>query len=410
MKVEECLETLGLFYEPTVEFKQVRKAFLIAALRTHPDKNNGREDEFLEVQKAFEVIKNATKGGQSPLSLLFGKDLNCSVSVQPQHPASYYEEAAQALPAYKVEHAKTSRGTCFVTKEPIVEGELKVGSMIAQLGDYGRWVKMENWKIPCAIQAILTVDKLCSTLDVEKVKEELLLADEIVFTGISNIDEDSLQQLAAHVSDKSKWVKWTESGSEAAGRAREKLKKNAEVEDAKSNETSDSKAALVAFDPITKRTNVLDGKSFVLTGTFACGGGVGLSAGKAYIEELIKNNGGVVKSVVSKKTNFLVASTTDAGASKVTKATSLGVPIIDSDGLNALINGDEEIESAEIQSFSAGFGGNSVALRLSHEKLVELKMAAAKKPVVNTLTDQSSKKRVQDDDDKEGDPKKGKVI
>ena len=115
-----------------------------------------------------------------------------------------------------------------------------------------------------------------------------------------------------------------------------------------------------------QRKDVLAGKSFVLTGTFpAVGGGAGLAAGKGGLKELIESAGGSVKSSVSKKTSFLVASTTDAGASKVSSATKLGVPVIDFDGLLGLVKGEAAAAPAEIKAFSRGFGGNGAALRIS---------------------------------------------
>lgn len=72
----------------------------------------------------------------------------------------------------------------------------------------------------------------------------------------------------------------------------------------------------------------LSGKTFVLTGTLA-----GLTREQA--TELIQHAGGKVTGSVSKKTDYVVAGA-DPG-SKYDKAQQLGIPILDEDGLRALV-------------------------------------------------------------------------
>ena len=72
----------------------------------------------------------------------------------------------------------------------------------------------------------------------------------------------------------------------------------------------------------------LAGKTLVVTGTLPT-----LSRQEA--EALIVRNGGKAAGSVSKKTSYVVAGT--AAGSKLTKAQTLGIPIIDEDGLYALI-------------------------------------------------------------------------
>lgn len=70
------------------------------------------------------------------------------------------------------------------------------------------------------------------------------------------------------------------------------------------------------------------GLTFVITGTLP-------TMGRKEAEELIRSMGGKAAGSVSKKTSFVVAGE-DAG-SKLTKAQSLGVPVIDEEGLLAMI-------------------------------------------------------------------------
>jgi DNA ligase (NAD+) len=74
----------------------------------------------------------------------------------------------------------------------------------------------------------------------------------------------------------------------------------------------------------------LSGKTLVVTGTLP-----GFSREEA--EEAIRVAGGHAASSVSKKTDFLVAG--EKAGSKLAKAESLGVPILDEDGFRALLGG-----------------------------------------------------------------------
>lgn len=74
---------------------------------------------------------------------------------------------------------------------------------------------------------------------------------------------------------------------------------------------------------------VLDGLTFVITGTLP-------SMSRNEAKALIEAHGGKVTGSVSKKTNYLVAGEKAGG--KLTKAQSLGVSILDEDGLKQLIS------------------------------------------------------------------------
>ena len=69
----------------------------------------------------------------------------------------------------------------------------------------------------------------------------------------------------------------------------------------------------------TRQSNVLEGKTIVVTGTLQ-------TLTRNEIKELIENNGGKASGSVSKKTSYLVAG--EAAGSKLTKAQALGVPVL----------------------------------------------------------------------------------
>ncbi|MBR1642486.1 MAG: NAD-dependent DNA ligase LigA [Butyrivibrio sp.] len=78
-----------------------------------------------------------------------------------------------------------------------------------------------------------------------------------------------------------------------------------------------------------KASNILSGLTIVVTGTLP-------TLGRKEVTELIEDNGGKCASSVSKKTDYLVAG--EAAGSKLTKAQSLGIPIISEEELFKMIN------------------------------------------------------------------------
>lgn len=73
---------------------------------------------------------------------------------------------------------------------------------------------------------------------------------------------------------------------------------------------------------------VLAGMTFVITGTLP-------TMSREEAKELIEANGGKCSGSVSKKTNYVLAG--EAAGSKLTKAQSLGVPILDEESLRAML-------------------------------------------------------------------------
>jgi len=71
------------------------------------------------------------------------------------------------------------------------------------------------------------------------------------------------------------------------------------------------------------------GKKFVLSGS--------LDGGKGYWKQEIEAKGGLVKSSVSKKVDYLVAG--DGSGSKSDKALALNIPIVDTDMLEIMLKG-----------------------------------------------------------------------
>ena len=83
--------------------------------------------------------------------------------------------------------------------------------------------------------------------------------------------------------------------------------------------------------PAEKPAQILAGKTVVLTGTLP-------TMGRDEAKELLEAAGAKVSGSVSKKTHYVVAGA-EAG-SKLAKAQELGVPVLDEDGLHALLRGE----------------------------------------------------------------------
>ena len=92
----------------------------------------------------------------------------------------------------------------------------------------------------------------------------------------------------------------------------------------------------VAQEKAASATNgPLSGMTFVLTGT--------LSRPRSEIADQIKAAGGTVQESVTKHTRFLVAGD-NVGATKISKARSLGTGVLDEAGLAALLTGSRPFE------------------------------------------------------------------
>ena len=147
----------------------------------------------------------------------------------------------------------------------------------------------------------------------------------------------------------------------------------------------------------------MQGKKFVLTGIFPeVGGGAGLSLGKVKVTQMIQSFGGTVASSVSGKTSYLMVGK-NPGFNKVKEARMKQIPQVDLNQLKVILESGTESEGITtsikanpemiIDTFSAGFGKNSLALRSSeHDIGIAMGLIEPPKLLKNSASQRKSKK------------------
>jgi hypothetical protein len=139
------------------EWSIIKKAFFRKALVAHPDKG-GDAAAFRVVQSAFEALRSLYDGADAGFSFTSSTATSTESESAPFDVPSweYYAEAAQeVVPLYCVERARSGRSNCQAKgsakncrDECIPLGELRVGWMNSETGQYGGWVHLKCWRVP----------------------------------------------------------------------------------------------------------------------------------------------------------------------------------------------------------------------------------------------------------------------
>lgn len=388
------------------EFSILKKAFHRKILKDHPDKG-GDAGTFRATRSAFEVIRDlyesaavpsfATAAAR-PTGAAYGTARATTGAGVPSW--EFYAAAADdVVPRHCVELAKSGRAKCKamgVAKHcadvVIEKGAVRVGTLDPEAGSYGRWVHLDCYRVPSKVWLGIPDPAKCK--DVSVFEECLMQMGGVQLAGMAELPPEARKIFAEHVMDKSKWARLQKRKSkpeseatEAAGGAaqpRKRLKTEALASNkggALADEGGSSGALVttkaeptkfvvpVAGQGLAVRSS-LQGETVVLTGLFPeVGGGTGLSLGKARTKALVESFGGRVTSSVSGKTTLLVVGK-QPGMGKVTQASSKGVRMM---GLQDLADGlkvghlksADELGPMQIDSFSKGYHGNGLALKLT---------------------------------------------
>lgn len=380
--VAACLEAVGsvdLSACATVEeeFKVIKKAYFASILKNHPDKG-GDAAVFREVQAAFETLRQIYEKGIGTFASKTVQDQETSYNVHfaefgdvPTPSWEFYEaQAAEVMPTYRVELAKSGRSRCVKSDTLIEKGEVRIGSIIPDVGSYGRWNSLDHWRVPSRIWLGLSTPD-----DHDSVAKALSSMNEVLFCGFNELPQEAKDRVVSRVMNKEHWARKTKSRAPPP-----------EVTSAPPPTTSQEGGNTTAMTAApagnrfvipkpgvgTAREGALAGKTCVLTGTFPeVGGGAGLTLGKDRATSMIESFGGRVTSAVSGKTDLLVVGK-EPGISKVSKARERGIPMVSLSDLKNEIEGNkalEDVEVMKINTFSSGYRGNTKAKDMDEDEI-----------------------------------------
>ena len=273
MKVSEALGCLGVSFGSTLASSEAllvaKKAFLRAALTSHPDKG-GDSAAFQAAQDAWGCLRAAVD---------LGADLVKDIDFYPEKvskkrgsrktcPSHAFFQNLPPVAPYKVEVAPSDRSKCVKSGAFIPKGSLRVASFVDELGSYGRPVCLSAFRTPYIVQLGLREIDLA---DPGAVEEALDGMAELSIAGFEALGAADRRTFAAHVSDTANWAK-TAPKVAAAKEAEQAKDVAATKEKADEGALVDPSKSLPVPGADGVAGALMDMK-FVLTGVF---GGVGL--------------------------------------------------------------------------------------------------------------------------------------
>mmetsp|Transcript_27345 Transcript_27345/g.51675 ORF Transcript_27345/g.51675 Transcript_27345/m.51675 type:complete len:644 (+) Transcript_27345:106-2037(+) len=403
MRISTCLSNLGIsdtspFAECdgiSEEFNVIKKIYFAKILKEHPDKG-GDAAVFRATRAAWQVLRDLYDQGSIKkdtfTSYLGGPTTranNANVSYDENYDSSdndddnyddddddedladlykkysantsmpsyeYFAAAAEeAVPGYKVELAKSGRSTCTKCQSKIDKGGIRVGSLDKVSGTYGRWSRLECWRVPAKVQNGLT-----NPSNEQESLRDLLSMEEVLLTGVDALDDASKLLFVQHCRNIDHWANNRkrrqirgESGSEQAvpsksARVQSQPSPFSAAASFAAGSSTDGSNNIVAgiftvlvpgVDGAIDDEKLLRGKTFLIAGMFPeVGGRDGDAVGVGNIKAMIQSFGGKVITRFSKNTNFLLVGR-DAIASKFKDADKRSVDIISLDRLQGLLLG-----------------------------------------------------------------------
>ena len=233
--ITNCLQSIGvtkveLDHCGTLdeEFGFIKRSYFKKVLKVHPDKG-GDPDVFRSVQTSFEVLRKLYTSQKVASFKTSGKE-SAEASYQhvyadftdmPTPSWEFYQAAAEeVVPTYRVELAKSGRGTCkqkgkakkCLHDAAIEKGEIRVGSIDSQSGTYTRWVHLSCWRVPSKIWLGLPDSdpnpEVCTCMDAAKFESALLSMNEVLFCGFNELPQHDREKVIVHIMDKANWAKF----------------------------------------------------------------------------------------------------------------------------------------------------------------------------------------------------------
>ena len=225
--VEDAAKALEGCESLDAEFKVLKASYHRAVLRAHPDKGGDRE-VFEDIQNSFEVLRGmfANREVDSFVQAAASRKSTARAfefaeATRPKSTPSweYYAAAAEeTVPIYRVEPAKSGRSACSMAARgpntrcvrgapfKIPKGELRVGSIDDESGSYSRWVHLECWRVPVKIHQGLPRLGSPEAEDPAAFEAALLSMNEVLLSGVEELEPEIRQLLVRHVMDPTTWA------------------------------------------------------------------------------------------------------------------------------------------------------------------------------------------------------------
>ena len=258
-------------------------------------------------------------------------------------------DAVASMAPLHAELARSDRSTCQVCGTQIEAGTLRIGSLDAKTGTYGRWQRLACWRpSPEALEALVG-----APIDVAALAEQLVRDGECaLLSRTADMDEASVALLSSHL--RALAAPAPPAGAQSPPPASRKRA----VPTPDTAPAAKRQARPPSIEPVP---DALQGLQVILTGVFpTLGGGCGLNEGKEIAAALLRDSGAAVKPGITKsmsKDRAFVLVGERPGTSKVDKARAANLKLVDLDGLRRLLNGDglSAVDEAVITELSGGY-------------------------------------------------------
>ena len=186
-----------------------------AACREHPDKG-GDAAAFRQTQSAFELLRGLFEDRAISSFATAAADaipaFQTSGAAEAfgggRHPMweFYQEAAAEPVPSFRVELAKSGVSRCMATggavrhaHDIIPKSAIRVGRIDMQSGTYTKWMHLACWRVPSKIWlGVLQLDPD----DADAFEQALAQMNEVLFCGFQALPQDQRKHVVSHIMDR----------------------------------------------------------------------------------------------------------------------------------------------------------------------------------------------------------------
>ena len=332
--------------EKEEQFRLVRSSYRKKALKHHPDKG-GDPEQFRLLQTAFEYLRDHVYANDAPpLPNIKTKrddfqDIYDEVSKRDVPSWEFYKEAPEeSVPIYFFQYAVSKRSTCTVCRTKIDKGELRIGKLNEDYGNYGAFSKIHCFSWDAMFSFLDTFD-FGKRKTWKKMQDCMESMDGLYICGFTLLEPKDKKKVATLLLHAWKSKKGTKRGlaEEVLTVSKKRKTFKEEKQDAIATSSTDlteaSQELIVLEDKptfvipeVTKKNRYkLKDQTFVSTGIFPeLGGGAGINIGKERLRKMIESFGGIYKNHLSKKDTTFLIEGKNKGKEKSQKAYDWQIP------------------------------------------------------------------------------------